>query len=317
MIIPRGNYSLDFYNNFAKLHGKTHDYKIMFKDINKIFLLQKPDGVNMVYLLQLDQPLRQGMTLHYFIAMHFELERDVKLKVNLTPEEIKQKYGDNLKPEIEGKLYDVLSTLFNNLVGIKKIIVPGEFKSSRGCKALNCCVKAADGYIFPLKSSIVFIHKPVIYVRHSELNYVEFSRTEAGIVRTFDLTLKLLKDVPSITFLSIDKEEYNILVQYFKSAGVKMKNVDTDGKKSELKEDANQKKDQQMAEYDDEEESEDESFNEKDSGDDDDEEDGEDDQDDVEMVDEEMSEHEVKTIQKNVKKIDIKSGRPKRTQAKK
>ena len=39
MLIPRGNYSLDFYSNFAKLHGKTHDYKIMFKDINKIFLL--------------------------------------------------------------------------------------------------------------------------------------------------------------------------------------------------------------------------------------------------------------------------------------
>lgn len=58
MVIPRGNYSLDFYSTFAKLHGKTHDYKILFKDINKIFLLQKPDGVHMVYLLQLDQPLR-------------------------------------------------------------------------------------------------------------------------------------------------------------------------------------------------------------------------------------------------------------------
>lgn len=51
MLIPRGNYSLDFYGTFAKLHGKTHDYKIMFKDINKIFLLQKPDGVHMVYLM--------------------------------------------------------------------------------------------------------------------------------------------------------------------------------------------------------------------------------------------------------------------------
>ena len=54
MIIPRGNYSLDFYSNFAKLHGKTHDYKIMFKDINRIFMLEKPDGVHMVYVLQLD-----------------------------------------------------------------------------------------------------------------------------------------------------------------------------------------------------------------------------------------------------------------------
>ncbi len=53
MIIPRGNYSLDFYSNFAKLHGKTHDYKIMFKDIDKIFMLQKPDGVHVVYILHL------------------------------------------------------------------------------------------------------------------------------------------------------------------------------------------------------------------------------------------------------------------------
>jgi structure-specific recognition protein 1 len=48
MLIPRGNYSLDFYSNLCKLHGRTHDYKVMFKDINKIFLLPKPDGVNMV-----------------------------------------------------------------------------------------------------------------------------------------------------------------------------------------------------------------------------------------------------------------------------
>lgn len=194
MIIPRGNYSLDFYSNFAKLHGKTHDYKIMFKDINKIFLLQKPDGVHMVYLLQLDQPLRQGMTLHHFIAMNFELDREVKIKLNMTAEEIKAKHGENLKPEVEGKLYDVLSTLFNNLVGIKKIIVPGDFQSHRGAKAINCSVKAAEGYLFPLKSSIVFIHKPVMYIRHSELKHVEFSRTGNGPSRTFDLTLTYLKD---------------------------------------------------------------------------------------------------------------------------
>jgi len=120
------------------------------------------------------------MTLHYFIAMNFELDREVKLKLNLTPEELQTKYGDNLKSEVEGKLYDVLSTLFNNLVGIKKIIVPGDFKSNRGSKAIGCSVKAAEGYLFPLKSSLVFIHKPVHYIRHNELKHVEFSRTGAG-----------------------------------------------------------------------------------------------------------------------------------------
>jgi len=39
MQTPRGNYSLDFYSTFAKMHGKTHDFKIMYKDISKGFLL--------------------------------------------------------------------------------------------------------------------------------------------------------------------------------------------------------------------------------------------------------------------------------------
>lgn len=43
MIIPRGKYSLDFYSNFLKLHGRTHDYKILYKDVQKGFLLPKPD----------------------------------------------------------------------------------------------------------------------------------------------------------------------------------------------------------------------------------------------------------------------------------
>jgi len=59
--------------------------------------------------------------------MNFETEREANVRINLTPEEIKSKYGNELKPDIEGKLYDILSSLFNNLVGIKKIIVPGEF----------------------------------------------------------------------------------------------------------------------------------------------------------------------------------------------
>jgi structure-specific recognition protein 1 len=51
MLVPRGNYNLDFYSDHSKLHGKTLDYKIMHKDINKVFLLPKPDGVRMVCLL--------------------------------------------------------------------------------------------------------------------------------------------------------------------------------------------------------------------------------------------------------------------------
>jgi structure-specific recognition protein 1 len=60
MVIPRGKYSFDMYADFVKLHGRTNDYKIMYKDIHKCFLLPKPDGIHMAYILSLKVPLRQG-----------------------------------------------------------------------------------------------------------------------------------------------------------------------------------------------------------------------------------------------------------------
>lgn len=75
MIIPRGKYSFDMYSTFAKLHGRTNDYKILYKDITKCFLLPKPDGIHMAYLLQLKTPLRQGQTHHHFIALQFEKDK--------------------------------------------------------------------------------------------------------------------------------------------------------------------------------------------------------------------------------------------------
>ena len=133
-------------------------------------------------------------------------------------------------------MYEVLSTLFNNLVGVKKIIVPGDhFKSSKGSKAVSCSVKAADGYLYPLKASLVFIHKPVMYIKHTELRYVEFKRTDVGVRKTFDLTLSTVKGDQNVTFVSIDKDEQNGLVEYFKAAGIKMKTVDPEGVRSDMK----------------------------------------------------------------------------------
>jgi structure-specific recognition protein 1 len=96
MIIPRGKYTLDLYSTFAKLHGKTHDYKLNYKDINKAFLLPKPDEIHMTYVIQLKTPLRQGQTLHHFIAMQFNKDEEAKVKVNLSPEVLKANYGDRL-----------------------------------------------------------------------------------------------------------------------------------------------------------------------------------------------------------------------------
>ena len=168
--------------------------------------------------------------------MNFEKERDASVRINLTPEEISKKYGDELKPEMEGKLYDVISSLFNHLCNIKKIIVPGEFRSSRGAKAIKCSLKANEGLLYPLRSSLVFIHKPILYIRHQEIKSVEFSRIgegTTGVSRSFDVTLTKARDDTQVTFLSIDKEEQKVLMAYFKKSEIKTRITDPDGAQRE------------------------------------------------------------------------------------
>lgn len=97
------------------------------------------------------------------------------MKVNLSPEQLKEKYDDKLQPELEGPLYDVLSKLFKELIKIN-ILIPGDFRTNKEEEALKCSVKASDGHLYPLKSSLIFIHKPVIYIKLSEIKFVEFSR---------------------------------------------------------------------------------------------------------------------------------------------
>ncbi len=60
MLIPRGKYSLDMYEKFLKIHGKTHDYKIKYSQINRAFVLPKPDGVHYAYVLALNSAVRIG-----------------------------------------------------------------------------------------------------------------------------------------------------------------------------------------------------------------------------------------------------------------
>lgn len=202
--------------------------------------------------------------------------------------------------------------------------MPGEFKSHKGNKAIKCSVRAAEGFLYPLKSSIVFIHKPVMYLRHSEVKCVEFSRVgggTAGLSRSFDVQLTKLKDDTTIQFHSIDKEEQAVLMKYFKASNIKIRTVDVDtqrevemdsesgddevnkpGKEREAGKRKIKTKEVDMQDYDSE--SDDEDFKEEKSGggsgDDDSGSDDESGEADMDMIDSDVDKEELKHLQKGV-----------------
>lgn len=112
------------------------------------------------------------------------------------------------------------------------ILIPGDFRTNKNEEALKCSVKASDGHLYPLKNSLIFIHKPVIWIKLSEIKFVEFSRIGqlggSGTSRSFDVSITKMKDDATVTFAGIDKEEQKNLMNYFKLKNVKVRTVDVE-----------------------------------------------------------------------------------------
>ena len=240
MLIPRGKYTMEVYDGFFKFHGRTHDYKILFKDVNRAFLLQKPDSTHVFYIIALNSPIRQGQTQHHYLAMQIPKELKKHVKINLSPDVIAQKHKDELMPEIDGYLYDIISRILKSMIKIN-IIVPSGFKSANSKEALKCSVKANEGYLYPLRKSLLFLHKPIAYIKHNDITQCQFERVSefaAHTSRSFDCSI-ILKNGDGITFSGLEKQEYQLFYQYLSSKKFK---VDIKGVNQEIDMDGDEDK---------------------------------------------------------------------------
>ncbi len=110
----------------------------------------------------------------------------------MTQEEIDKNYKGEIDQEIDGPTYSHIATLMKVIAGTEKIITPGDFKSRDEGSAIKCSVKVTEGLLYPMKSSLIFIQKPILYIKHKEIKYVEFNRignNSGGTGRSFDFSV--------------------------------------------------------------------------------------------------------------------------------
>ena len=84
LLVCRGRFDVDMYENSFRLRGKTYDYKIQYEHIKKFMLLPKPDDMHTLITIGLDPPLRQGQTRYPFLVMQFKREEEVIIELNMT-----------------------------------------------------------------------------------------------------------------------------------------------------------------------------------------------------------------------------------------
>ena len=224
-LTPRGRYDIDMYPLSLRLRGKTYDYKIQYKQIERIFALPKPDDLHHLLVLQIDPPLRQGQTRYPFLVLQFTREEETELELNLSEQDYEQKYKDRLKKKYDSQTHLVMSHCLKGLTE-RRVIVPGAFQSRFLQAGVACLLKASEGFLYPLDRCFLFVTKPTVYIPYSEVSSVTMSRTSTGVTasRTFDLDVNLRGGNQAHTFANIDKEEQETIEAFCKEKGLRIKN---------------------------------------------------------------------------------------------
>ena len=224
---PRGRYDIDMYKDFIRLRGKTYEYKLQYRQIQRIVSLPKADDIHHLIVLAIDPPLRQGQTTYPFLVMQFQKDEETEVQLNLDDENYELNYKDKLKRQYDAKTHIVLSHVLKGLTD-RRVIVPGEYKSKYDQCAVSCSYKANEGYLYPLDNAFFFLTKPTLYIPFSDVSTVNISRAgqTSTSSRTFDLEIVLRLNKGSTTFGNISKEEQQLLESFLKSKNLRVQNED-------------------------------------------------------------------------------------------
>ncbi|KAJ7367207.1 SSrecog-domain-containing protein [Mycena albidolilacea] len=221
VLTPRGRYDVDMFPDFLRLRGKTYDYKIIYSTISKLFLLPKDDQ-HVLFILGLNNPIRQGQTRYHYLVMQFTREEEITAELNMDEEEV-AKY-DRLKKNYEDPTFEVVSSVFRALAK-RKIIGSGSFQSRDGHPGIKVNLKAVQGDLFMLEKYIFFVSKQPVLIELSDVQQVVFSRVSQGTTaRTFDLKI-VTKSGPEYMFVSINKEELEPTESYLKEKKIRVKEI--------------------------------------------------------------------------------------------
>lgn len=225
LAVPRGKYTIDFYQRSLRFHGMTFNYNIEYRNITKGFVLPMANESQVSIVLQLnkDKPIYQGQTVYRYIVMQIKKDIVVDIRTKVNPELIDQTPAlKELEPSFTGAQFQVFIDLLKRIASIG-LVQPGNYfesKAKQPCVKAN--VKAQPGWLYMLKQSLIFIPKPVLYFRVEDIQSVEFHRTGSNN-KQFDLKLSLRDEKKSVEFLGIERPELDALVEYFKTRSVKVK----------------------------------------------------------------------------------------------
>lgn len=240
LVVPRGRYGIEFYPTFMRFVGRTYEFKVAYRSVARMFYLEKPYAVGdaptrFSFVIGLTDPVRQGNQRHPYLVLSLDSlpgDGEFSVPLSLTAEDVAEgRYsglGAGGRTTLSGDLPKTVAMLFKHITG-KAVYKAGLFRSRAGQRCVRCAVKSNDGLLYPLDKSLVFLHKPTLWVPYADVERAEIKRgggADGGGVaagRTFDLVLHVrataAEAAREITFQSIDAAERSTLRDWLASEG--------------------------------------------------------------------------------------------------
>ena len=104
MQFPRGRFDTFFHADSLRLSGKSYDLRVAYNNINRCFMLPKPDNESQTFrffAIQLKRPLRQGATVYSMLVMQLEVHEEVTVAIDFANEAAREAAG-GLPNSLEG-----------------------------------------------------------------------------------------------------------------------------------------------------------------------------------------------------------------------
>lgn len=233
-LVPRGRFSINLYMTFLRLEGNTNSYKISYKNLARCTYLPRPNpagdaATRFLLVLSLNQPLRQGQQSYAHLVMQVDNNpHECTLQV---AEETRAESFPKLPPVVSGDRPKVIAQLIRHIAGVP-VYRPKNFESKLKFKCVRCSYKSSEGLLYPLDGSLMFVHKPTLFIQYGEISQMIFQRVNASNVNaSFDVEvhLKAAGSTSKVyTFGQVEGRERDILQQYFIAAGINVQ-INTTG----------------------------------------------------------------------------------------